>query len=65
MVVDPTDDCTFWYTNEYYDSVASGAAGSNQVIALQSGSPTRLSNKGHNATTTLPAITTIGGTLRA
>ena len=23
MSVDPTDDCTFWYTGEYYDSVSS------------------------------------------
>ena len=22
MVVDPTDDCTFWYTNQYYDTIA-------------------------------------------
>jgi hypothetical protein len=27
MSVDPVDDCTFWYTNEYYDSQASGTAG--------------------------------------
>jgi hypothetical protein len=27
MSVDPADDCTFWYTNEYYDSAANGAAG--------------------------------------
>jgi hypothetical protein len=23
MTIDPTDDCTFWYTGEYYDSVSS------------------------------------------
>ncbi|HSU85312.1 MAG TPA: hypothetical protein VLI42_01140 [Chthoniobacterales bacterium] len=23
MTVDPTDDCTFWYTQEYYDTVSS------------------------------------------
>jgi Carboxypeptidase regulatory-like domain/Domain of unknown function (DUF4214) len=27
MSVDPTDDCTFWYTNEYYDTQANGTAG--------------------------------------
>ncbi len=27
MSVDPSDDCTFWYINEYYDSAASGASG--------------------------------------
>src|SRR5437660_9235294 len=24
MSVDPVDDCTFWYTNEYYSSQANG-----------------------------------------
>jgi IPT/TIG domain len=27
MSVDPVDDCTFWYTNEYYDSPANGTSG--------------------------------------
>jgi Fibronectin type III domain len=27
MSVDPLDDCTFWYTNEYYDSQADGGVG--------------------------------------
>ncbi|MFO1413374.1 MAG: VCBS repeat-containing protein [Burkholderiales bacterium] len=27
MSVDPADDCTFWYTNEYYDTQANGTAG--------------------------------------
>lgn len=27
MSVDPADDCTFWYTNEYYDNQTSGNAG--------------------------------------
>ncbi len=27
MSVDPSDDCTFWYTNEYYDSQADGNIG--------------------------------------
>jgi hypothetical protein len=27
MTVDPIDDCTFWYTNEYYDSQANGTSG--------------------------------------
>jgi hypothetical protein len=31
MTVDPTDDCTFWYTNQYYSSTANGAAGNWQT----------------------------------
>jgi hypothetical protein len=27
MSVDPTDDCTFWYVGEYYDSPTRGPAG--------------------------------------
>ena len=27
MSIDPTDDCTFWYTQEYYDTQASGDSG--------------------------------------
>ena len=37
MSVDPTDDCTFWHTNEYYDSQADGSAGNHQtqIIAFK------------------------------
>ena len=31
MSVDPTDDCTFWYTNQYYSSQANGASGNWQT----------------------------------
>ncbi|HLY59923.1 MAG TPA: hypothetical protein VKV95_04080 [Terriglobia bacterium] len=31
MSVDPTDDCTFWYTNEYYSSTANGSSGDWQT----------------------------------
>jgi hypothetical protein len=31
MSVDPTDDCTFWYTNEYYSSQANGTSGNWQT----------------------------------
>ena len=31
MSVDPVDDCTFWYTNEYYSSAANGAIGNWQT----------------------------------
>jgi hypothetical protein len=31
MSVDPSDDCTFWYTNEYYDSVSHGNSGTWQT----------------------------------
>ncbi len=29
MTVDPTDDCTFWFTNEYRDSAFNGTANNN------------------------------------
>ena len=31
MSVDPADDCTFWYTNQYYSSAANGASGNWQT----------------------------------
>ena len=31
MSVDPADDCTFWYTNQYYSSPANGASGNWQT----------------------------------
>jgi hypothetical protein len=31
MSVDPADDCTFWYTNEYYSSLANGISGNWQT----------------------------------
>ncbi len=31
MSIDPADDCTFWYINEYYSSQANGAAGNWQT----------------------------------
>ena len=31
MSVDPMDDCTFWYTNQYYSSQANGTAGNWQT----------------------------------
>jgi len=31
MSVDPFDDCTFWYTNEYYSSQANGNSGNWQT----------------------------------
>ena len=31
MSVDPSDDCTFWYANEYYSSTANGTAGNWQT----------------------------------
>jgi hypothetical protein len=31
MSVDPVDDCTFWYTNEYYSGQASGTSGDWQT----------------------------------
>jgi hypothetical protein len=31
MSVDPSDDCTFWYTNQYYATQANGTAGNWQT----------------------------------
>ncbi len=31
MSIDPTDDCTFWYVNQYYSSAANGANGNWQT----------------------------------
>ncbi|MCE7951917.1 MAG: hypothetical protein DYH18_12540, partial [Xanthomonadales bacterium PRO7] len=31
MTIDPSDDCTFWYTTEYYDTQANGTAGNWQT----------------------------------
>src|SRR4029077_21073384 len=31
MSVDPADDCTFWYTNEYYSSQTNGTNGNWQT----------------------------------
>ena len=31
MTLDPSDGCTFWYTNEYYSSQANGTAGNWQT----------------------------------
>jgi len=31
MSVDPVDDCTFWYVNEYYSSQSNGSAGNWQT----------------------------------
>lgn len=31
MTIDPSDDCTFWYTTEYYDTQAHGTAGNWQT----------------------------------
>ena len=32
LTVDPVDDCTFWYTNEYYP--ATSGAGSGPLVAI-------------------------------
>ena len=31
MSIDPIDDCTFWYTNQYYSSTANGSSGNWQT----------------------------------
>jgi hypothetical protein len=37
LTVDPNDDCTFWYTNEYYNSGASSAGWSTHIGSFQLG----------------------------
>ena len=31
MSIDPSDDCTFWYNNEYYNSQTNGSSGNWQT----------------------------------
>jgi hypothetical protein len=31
MSMDPEDDCTFWYTNQYYSTTANGSSGNWQI----------------------------------
>ena len=33
MTIDPLDDCTFWYTNEYYD--ADGGNWKTRIASFQ------------------------------
>lgn len=45
MSVDPTDDCTFWYTQEYYmDRTASGAAWQTRVGSFRLSACTPVDN---------------------
>jgi subtilisin-like proprotein convertase family protein len=45
LTIDPSDDCTFWYTNEYYSTTTSFAwktrIGSFKFAGCTSGTPTR------------------------
>ena len=41
MVIDPTDDCTFWYTNEYYQN-----SGTSWGTRIASFAPTASSTTG-------------------
>ena len=38
MSVDPADDCTFWYTNQYYSSQANGTAATGRRASARSSS---------------------------
>jgi hypothetical protein len=59
MSVDPTDDCTFWYTQEYYPSTSGGGfhtrIGSFKFPSCTSGGPT---NTPAATSTTGPATAT-------
>ncbi len=52
MSVDPANDCTFWYTNEYYDSQANGDIGNWK---------TRIGAFSFPSCLALPATVTISG----
>ncbi|NDP43375.1 MAG: Ig-like domain repeat protein, partial [Aromatoleum sp.] len=55
MSVDPADDCTFWYVNEYYSSQANGTSGNWQ---------TRIGSfKFPSCTPRLPTTTVLGSSL--
>jgi hypothetical protein len=53
MTVDPVDDCTFWYTNEYY--LTEGATTWDTRIASFTLGPTNC-QKQHNTTTALVTV---------
>jgi hypothetical protein len=60
MTVDPTDDCTFWYTNEYYST--SGGNWVTRIGAFKfpscTGSPPATTTTSSTTTTTVPTTTT-------
>jgi hypothetical protein len=60
MTVDPVDDCTFWYTNEYYSSAANGTSGNWQTRIGSFKFPTcgATSTTGYLRVTSSPALPT-------
>ncbi len=63
MSIDPSDDCTFWYTNEYYDSQANGSISNWQtrIGSFKFPSCTSAANQTITFTSTAPAAAVIGG----
>ncbi|MFZ5880413.1 MAG: S-layer homology domain-containing protein [Chloroflexota bacterium] len=53
LVVDPLDQCTFWYTNEYYDNGGGATDWKTSIAKFNFGT----------GTCTTPATSTIGGTV--
>jgi hypothetical protein len=60
MSIDPSDDCTFWYTNEYYDSQASGNSGNWHTRIGSFKFPSCTSAVTHTVT---PSVGTPSGTI--
>jgi hypothetical protein len=60
MSIDPTDDCTFWYTNEYYDSQTSGNSGNWHTRIGSFRFPSCTSAATHTVT---PSVGTPSGTI--
>lgn len=67
MSVDPLDDCTFWYTNEYYTSQSNGGVGvwSTRIGSFKFPSCVPVNGAGTVTIVANPygAISVIGGTL--
>jgi hypothetical protein len=75
MSVDPVDDCTFWYTNEYYSSTTNGATGNwqtrvgsfkfpscAQMDTIVTSGPTAASGEATNSTTAIFSFTSTDST---
>jgi hypothetical protein len=61
MSIDPQDDCTFWYTNEYYDTQVDGTSGDwhTRIGAFKFQScnaPTAVEVDNFQATSSSPAV---------
>jgi len=64
MSMDPSDDCTFWYTNEYYNSQANGDVSNWQtrIASFKFPGCTSTANQTITFTSSAPAAAVVGGT---